>query len=34
MIKTHVLLFQPLEDGIAKFASDTFEIDFLISPGL
>ena len=34
MIKTHVLLFQPLEGGAAKFVSDTFEIDFHVSSDL
>jgi two-component system phosphate regulon response regulator PhoB len=34
MIKTHVLLFQPLEGGTAKFASGTFEIDFHIAADL
>ena len=34
MNKTHVLLFQPLEGGVAKFASDTFEIDFQVSSDL
>ena len=34
MNKTHVLLFQPLEGGVAKFASDAFEIDFQVSPDL
>ena len=34
MIKTHVLLFQPLEEGTAKFASDAFEIDFYVSSDL
>lgn len=34
MIKTHVLLFQPLEGGAAKFASDAFEIDFHVSGDL
>ena len=34
MIKTHVLLFQPLEGGVAKFSSDTFEIDFHVTTDL
>ena len=34
MIKTHVLLFQPLEGGTAKFVSDTFEIDFQVTGDL
>ncbi|QGN53383.1 response regulator transcription factor [Novosphingobium sp. Gsoil 351] len=34
MIKTHVLLFQPIEGGLAKFASDAFQIDFQVSPDL
>ena len=34
MLKTHVLLFQPLEGGVAKFASDAFEIDFHVTTDL
>jgi two-component system phosphate regulon response regulator PhoB len=34
MIKTHVLVFQPLEGGVAKFASDAFQIDFHVSSDL